>query len=285
MCNEERHTDPDHIARDAGIVDGNQEFAALSQAVADLTRAACKPSGGERMTHALGLLVKFYAHASSAFYLAGGTVVPTSPERKLDLTSVFVLCRAAYETFFRFHHIFVEPDTPEARECMYLGWKLASYRGRQKYPATLPSSQQLKADEQVIIDQIKQELVQNTHHQALSKSERKGLKQRGQTKSWGDIALSAGLVGIHADHLYRYLCGPAHSGWIDVGQFATKGRSAAAEDIRLALEAIMIAMAFILDAFVKVFPAHESILAREQVRIIDAWKEIGSRPRPTETTR
>lgn len=280
MTDQQPPTGTPDIAREAGIVDGREEFALLSHALADIARVALQPPSDERTRSAAALLVKFYAHTSSAFHLSQGTAVPTNTQPRLDMDSVFVLSRAAFEAFLRFHHIFVEPRTPEARECMYLGWQLASYRGRQRYPASLPTSKQAKAEEQLLIEQIEKKLSSNTYYQSLDKGERSRLRSRGQTKTWGDIALSAGLADIHADHWYRYLCGPAHAAWIDVARFAASNEAQMADSMCRALEVDMIAMALMLDAFVVVFPACRSVLTPEQAQLINGWKGIGTKLPP-----
>jgi len=272
--------DHEDIIRCSGIQDGVEEFALLSCALNDMALSVLQGTLDKRTGRALGLLVKFYAHAASAFHLARGAAIPTGPELKLDMPSVFIISRAAYETLFRFHHIFAEPQTQEARDCMYRGWELASYRRRQSYPATLQSSKETLAEERDPIAHIEDELSRNPYFQSLSKGERRSLKKDGKTAGWGQIALSAGLQGIHADHWYGYLCGHAHSGWVDVGMFALLRPEDIARQIQLALETIMIALAFILQSFAEVFPSAAQSLTGDQMSLISAWKQFGMTEAP-----
>ena len=252
-------------------------FAILSRALNAVAGNAMNVmAGDERRISAVGLLVKFYAHASSAFHLSHGTRHPIDSRMRLDTVSVFVLCRAAFEAFLRFYHIFVDPKTPEAQECMYLGWKWSSLLRQQKYPTTQAESREVRDEHRMLIEEIEEKLASNQHYGALGKQEASKLRRDGMTVGWSKIAASSGLSDLHADHYYSYLCGQAHSGWLDVRQLASSGDREARASISGALETIVIAMAFMIDAFTRVFPTSRHVLSNEQAELVRAWRDLGA---------
>jgi len=79
------------------------------------------PAGeDDRILDAEGLALKFFGHASTAFYIYQGTFLPDSGAKFIDSASINVLGRAALETFLVFHHVFVAP-TSEVTEILDTG--------------------------------------------------------------------------------------------------------------------------------------------------------------------
>ena len=97
---------------------------------------------------------------------------------------------------------------------------------------------------------------------------------------WSDIARRAGMSETHAGSVYRYLCSYAHSGSLSVLQV----REAKTREDQLALastslELVMVAVAFMIRAYCRMFPKAQAALdADEQgCAAVDLWVEVGSR--------
>ena len=206
-----------------------EEFAVLASAAVGLFNAAPWQTD-TRAAHATGLLIKLYDHVSCAFYIAPGILSPRSTGRQYDFASVFVLCRAAFETFLRFHHIFVKPTSQEERDCRYYGWVLSSLLRKQKYPATLAESKQILADDKRAIDELEERLADNSCYQSLTKKERSSLRRDGKLHGWSKMADDAGQDEWTAKHSYDYMCGHAHSGAASVVQISQAGPGESEED-------------------------------------------------------
>jgi len=258
-----------------------EEFAVLASSVVALVKTV--PWQTDKKTQdAAGLFIKLYNHVSSAFHLARGMHSPTSTEKQYDFASVFVLCRAAFETFLRFYHIFVQPIPQDERDCRYYGWILSSLLRKQKYPATLEENKEILAAEKGVITDIEKRLAANPCYQGLTPKERRSLRWDGKLDGWSKIADDAGQDDWTAKHSYDYLCGHAHSGAASVLQICQAAPEKSKELINTGLEMCLISMAFMLDAFTKVYAQGRGVLSDQQIQLIEKWKYFGTQREPRE---
>ena len=172
----------------------------------------------DRMLDAEGLALKFFAHASAAFHLYQGTILPQLGANFIDASSINVLGRAVLETFLVFHHIFVSPVSGEERDFRYMSWKLAGLIERQTLPAQSPKGEAMLLEEAQLIAPLQGKLKDNQYFKALNTGQQKELLEKGQWKfpSWKTMALAAGLSRTHAEAFYSYLCEYAHAGNLSV---------------------------------------------------------------------
>ena len=159
-----------------------------------------------------GLAIKFCAHATSALYLYRGTKIPEMRIGNIsffDYASLNIICRAAFETFLIFHHLFIQPDSEEEKELRYDSWVLSGLIERQGFPIKSPYGKKQIESEKLIVNSLKDKLRKNKRFIALKSKQQRSITEKGnwKFKSWAEIALDAGLDKAHATSFYRYLCG------------------------------------------------------------------------------
>jgi hypothetical protein len=253
------------------------DHVCLSEALLGVLRKMLPPTN-ERVAHSLGLLMKVHLHATSAFYLSRG--IPGSSSQRpvqFDVASVFVLCRAAFEAFLTFHHVFAEPESQDDRDCRHLGWRLASLLRRQVYHVKQPESLAKLDQERKDIAQIETRLASNPAYLALKTGARDRLRRDGRTEGWRAIAQSAGLSDVNAKDWYDFVCGHAHSGASSIWQILQAGEVDAHQLMKTGIGVNLSVMALMLDAFVRVFPESSPFLTKEQLTAVHTWKYIGSK--------
>jgi hypothetical protein len=265
------------------VVSVSNDTVALLEAFAIAVEAnSGLPAGpDDRVLDAEGLAIKCFYHGISSLYLQRGTIVPELRASFFDPASMAILARATIESFLVFHYVFAEPQSSQERELRYLAWVLADLMERQGLPATLPESQAKQRQEQREIESIKDKTRRNLEFQKLSKKQQKNLidNKQWRRKSWTEIARSAGLSQLHAEHAYRYLCSYAHSGSLSVLQVRqAKSREDQVFLAERALRLINVSLAFMISAYSSMFNRAEAALsANAQLRAkVDEWVQLGA---------
>jgi len=244
-----------------------------------------KPVGSDAwILDAEGLALKFCAHVASAFYLFKGTSIPKMSFGDInffDSASINVVCRAAFETFLIFHHIFIQPKSIEERDFRYICWVLSGLIERQNFPILSQKGKKQIEHEKEIIDSYINGLKTNQHFEALSPKQKRTIIEKGNWRflSWADLAVKAGLDSTHGTSFYKYLCGYAHSSNLSALQI----REAQSKHIQRELPApamtlIMISIANMIKAYCELFPQSASVLKRDQdsSALVDIWISVGS---------
>jgi|SRR3990172_11272399 len=237
----------------------------------------------DRILDAEGLALKFFGHASAAFYLYQGTVLPHLGADFIDPSSINVLCRAALEAFLVFHHVFVAPGSEEEKDFRYMSWLLAGLLERQTFPAQSPKGKEMLSKEAELIPPLQGKLRENQHFKALKPGQQKDLLEKGKWRfpPWKKMALVAGLSRIHAEVFYSYLCEYAHAGNLSVlqirnAQTLQSQRSLCAATIGV----LIISTANMIKSYCKMFPKSELSLQEDPdgAALVDMWIDIGATP-------
>jgi hypothetical protein len=235
----------------------------------------------DRTLDAEGLAFKFFGHASAAFYLYQGTVLPHLGANFIDASSINVLGRAALETFLVFHHVFVSPTSEEETDFRYMSWKLAGLLERQTFPVQSPKGKAMLLEEAQLIAPLQGKLRDNQHFRDLKPGQQKDLLEKGKWRlpPWKKMALTTGLSRTHSEAFYSYLCEHAHAGNLSVlqirdAQTIQSQRSLCAATIGV----LVISTANMIKSYCKIFPKSESYLQEDPdgTALVDMWIDIGA---------
>lgn len=238
----------------------------------------------DRILDAEGLALKFFGHASAAFYLYQGTALPLLGANFIDPSSINVIGRAALETFLVFHHVFVAPASEEEeRDFRYMSWLLAGFLGRQTFPLQSPKGKEMLSKEAQLIAPLQCKLRENQHFKSLKPGQQKDLLEKGKWRlpSWKKMALSAGLSRTHAEAFYSYLCEYAHAGNLSVLQIRNAHTLQSQRSLCSAtIGVLIISTANMIKSYCKVFPKSESSLQEDPdgAALVDMWIDIGATP-------
>lgn len=237
----------------------------------------------DRILDAEGLALKFLGHASTAFYLYQGTVLPCIGANFIDSASINVLGRAALETFLVFHYIFVAPISEGERDFRYMSWLIAGLHERQNFPAQSPKGKEMLLKERELIVPLQKKLKDNVHFKSLDQSQQKHLleKRKWNRPDWKDIAISAGLSHMLANAFYRYLCDYAHAGNLSVLQIR-KAETLQSQNCLCAatIDVLRISTANMIRSYCIIFPKSELILNQDPdgAALVNLWINIGATP-------
>ncbi len=249
----------------------------------------------QKLFEAESLARKFFCHCASVFYLSRGTNIDDFPSTKVgffDVASINVLARATIESFLAFHYIFGSKVTEEERNFRFYSWQLGGLKERQK---SLPSIQireqqakKVRANEQKRIQNYEQILKNNKIFLKLNKKHQKRILEgnwrnkilggKCENMSWREIALDAELSELHAEHVYRYLCGYAHSSSLSILQLS-QANTAQVQSALFAgtVGVIKIAMSNFIFEYCKLFPNSKLELNKnaEAKMAAEDWIRIG----------
>lgn len=231
-----------------------------------------------------GLALKFCAHATSALYLFRGTKIPEIKIGNIsffDYASLNILCRAAFETFLIFHHLFIQPNSDEEKEFRYDSWVLSGLLERQGFPVKSPQGIKLIESERSIINSLKDRLHKNKVFINLTHKQQRTITEKGnwRRKSWYEIAKDSGLDETHAGSFYRYLCGYAHSGSLSSLQLReSQTRETQKQMAESGMTLIMISMAKMIESYCKLFSKSKKALLQNSdvYNLVKVWIGVGS---------
>ena len=204
---------------------------------------------------------KFQMHLGSLFYLTRSTKLPQLGGYDIsyiDYPSLFVLARAAYETYLTFNFIFVAPCDTAEKKLRHRVWELGALVDRQKFPVTEAENISKMESEKEILDTLRQEILSDDVYASLhpekQKEARRGNWQLGY--HWADLAEFAGLDRDEFKAEYKFLCSYAHTGNLSVFQMSqgsdAKTQTEMAEtNLGLALGI----MAHFISDYIRVYPS------------------------------
>lgn len=249
-----------------------------------VTRSQVNPPKAEiKLKDAEHLATKFLVHGVSTLYLSRGTHVHDFPTLRLgfvDISSIDVVARAAFETFLVFHHIFVAPAQEDERHCRYLSWKVAGLAEKQHFTMTTQEHQDRILADGKELHELYNKLNSNIFFQLHVHNEQKEKVIKGEWKlqSWREIAQGAGLTRALCLDMYRYLCEYAHSGFISALEIEhALHKSEQPHLIEPAMITVSIATANLIHDYCELFPAAKQVLVAdaEGHEIVNKWRGIG----------
>lgn len=250
-------------------------------------------SDGKRLLDAHYLANKYAKHALTAFTVSRGMniqLLSSKAIKIIDVGSVDVLTRAAFEAFLTFHYVFFAPRTKEERDYRYWAYIVAGIKWRKGLREISSEYKQKVVEDEKQLGKLHDDLESNIVFQNLHDNQRKQIFQsKGEWKwapgvknhvSWSNIAIDAGFSEVLARHMYSLLCGYAHSSSLSVHQLAQAFRRGEEEYlISASIATLDIVTANMIREYCRLFTKAQSVLDIEPVasKMIEAWIEIGRR--------
>ena len=232
--------------------------------------------------YAEGLANKFYDHAFFVLKISGGRtslVLPSGTIAISGVSSLDVLLRAAFEAFLTFYYVFSTPETPEDKDYKYWSYRLAGVMDRKDFPATTEEQKATLANDQQAIQELSERLQSNRSFQSLGeKTKKRILKGTWRLKPWTKIAEEAGLFILLASHVYRHLCGVAHSSSLSVLQtklvYEKHEESVIMEP---AISLINVLVANMIHYYCELFSSSKTALEKDKtgMKLVKIWVAIG----------
>jgi len=255
-----------------------QEYLKLLDLLYRVIEANKGPITGDddRYWYAEGLATKFFLHAASVLYLSRATNIsdfPGTAVKFIDSASIDVLVRAAFEAFLTFHYVFFAPKTREEQDYRYWTYRVAGLAERQQLPVSTEEHRRKLADGKRELDDLLNKLRSNPLFNGLQV-----LKDKWRQKSWRDIAIDAGFSEMLASHMYRYLCGYAHSGSLSILQIKKSLlKKEQSQLIEVSMITIAIVTASLVSEYSELFPRAKSALLAdpEGTDIVHLWVQLG----------
>ncbi|MEA1997103.1 MAG: hypothetical protein U9N45_05665 [Gemmatimonadota bacterium] len=238
----------------------------------------------DRMLDAEGLFLKYFEHASSAFYLSRRTHISELDIDLFDIGSVNILAKASLETFLVFYFIFVIPETEEEKDFRYWSWILGGLLEKQKCIKLSSEDRSLLDKQKELIDEVKKKLTGNPGYPEFSDRQQKKLLEKGDWKlqePWCKIGISAGLNERLARMVNEILCEFVHSKSSSLSQIHQAiDRQAQKKLLSSSLGLIMIAMAYMIKGYQRVFPQAPGTLDDdpEARALVERFYQTGSGP-------
>ena len=240
-------------------------------------------SDSNNLIYAEGLGQKIISHILSVRRLkdgyspvAGGNLYQPT----IDFASIFILTRAAIETYLTLNFIFTFPKEPDVKEFRFMCWDLAGYLERAGSSPMNDENIKLKESEKLAIELLRNKIKINPYFLTLP-PQLQGLALNGQWRlnySWSKIAKDAGIGGTVFDQQYKFLCGYAHSSRLSTMQIQqTKGIENQLMMARSSLAILMFVLAKHMFDYINIIPELKSSvdLNSFQYKLIFLWKEIG----------
>ncbi|MEO6884282.1 MAG: DUF5677 domain-containing protein [Bacteroidia bacterium] len=216
---------------------------------------------------------------SNGFQYSDGKI--TSPPQ-IDFPSIYVLARAALETYLAFNYVFISPKNEDEYSFRFLCWDLAGYLERENFTAKQIEHIKIQEDEKVAIEYLKKEI--EKHPYLLGKSNKiKSSAIDGQWRlrnSWTDLAVDAGFKETFFNQQYKFLCAYAHSSRLSIIQIQqTKNIDTQTKVIQATMSLIKIVLAKYIYDYVHLMPALKQSVdfnSAEHVRLL-IWKNVGDK--------
>lgn len=191
------------------------------------------------------------------------------------------MCRATFETFLIFHHLFIQADSEDERELRYESWVLSGLSERQGFPIKSPQGIKQVESERLIINSLNDKLKKNKAFINLKPKQQRAILEKGnwRMKSWTELAKDSGLDENHAGKFYKYLCGYAHSGSLSSQQLRESQTKVIQKQMaESGMTLIMISMAKMIESYCKLFSESRKALLQntEVYNLVNLWVEIGS---------
>ncbi len=238
----------------------------------------------DRIIDAESLALKFFGHILSTLYIYRGinlTGLQVPISNYLHPFSVHVLTRVAVETYLVFYYIYIEPKSDIEKDFRYITWKLAGLIERQKYPISSEKNMEICENDKILINKYKKQIEKNKFIESFKLKQRKNIIEKGnwRLKSWGDIALSAGLSETNAKTYYSFLCEHAHSGNISITQVRQAlGNSVRKQLMEGSIGHILICLANFIENYCDLFPLSNLFYSEnyEIPNLVSKWIDIGA---------
>lgn len=228
----------------------------------------------------------------------------------IDPTSVAPLVRTLYETICVFHLAYTLPDSQDKKDLVYQLWVSSGLKYRQRFSASLPSSQEKLEHELKEIESIKaiietsnlfNSLTVRNQNKILAKLKEKDYKISFTNLdinflSWQEVSATMNLKNDLFDNIYSYYSLYAHPSNVSVFQFEkmfSKEEEAYKSLTTTSMKYCFSLLSMFIADYIKLFPNiletynkqdlvsqivlnfHNQMMRGEAHSINDAWKELG----------
>ena len=249
----------------------------------------------ERLMYAHNLANRFFQYALTVLHLCDDKNVENLPSfgniKTGDPASIDVLTRAAMEAFLVFYCVFCSPATQGEKDYRYWTYKAAGLAERHNLPEAFFEHLKQKAEERKRLEEILAKLESNAIYQSLTPNQKTRLIEgKGwnlwrwkpdarRVMSWHEIAINAGFSKMLATHMYRHLCGHAHSSSLSVLQTQQAVvRNEAERLISPSINTMKVLAANMINEYTKLFPKAQPVLSGSGAStFVDTWIQIGQR--------
>jgi hypothetical protein len=169
------------------------------------------------------LLRQIWDHASTIYFLKGGTIIGglnfKNQYESYQISSVLVLTRVIFETYYILHQVFFETvNDKEKFEFEYYKWKLSGYIiSLSEYVENGRSEKDVKTSKEYIIS-LQEKLIGNRYYSNLAKHTRNEILKGKRNINWNDIANKTGFDYKANEYLRRYLSSFVHPDGLSVDE-------------------------------------------------------------------
>lgn len=236
------------------------------------------PAGEAWRDDAQTLAIKLFRHIATMQDLAGGSSVSFadgSTFDHIDFASIFVVARAALETYLVWHYIYGGDDA-ELNRFRHLTWRLGGLMDRLALIPVTNHGKEVQARTQSEVNELVPELTAHAQMQTFTPKQQKRLLE-GDWKIAMGTATMAAAAGLHSgyfENAYSHLCGFSHASYISALQVG----QARELDVQRSLAQPFLATALMIMghfafSYTKQFPKTSEILDRnvEAKRLAQRW--------------
>jgi len=263
-----------------------KDFDALVMAfihIGNLLQGKRNVFGTKNLMYAEGLSQKILQHTLAVKQLISPycLIIKGTPyQPRIEFASIFVLTRAALETYITLNHIFTTPENQLEHEFRFHAWDMAGYLERLKYPAMSAESVKQQSEEAKASLLLKSEIENNPYFMRLGdKLQKEVFKGNWRlSKGWSDLAVNAGFNKSFFDTNYKFLCGYAHSGRLSVLQILQTKDVKDQESMSLGcVGTIMVVIAKHVYDYIELLPELKKMvnINSPEFQLIYLWKQIG----------
>lgn len=192
----------------------------------------------------------------------------------IDVSSVAVLVRTAFESYLTFHYVFINSD-PAVTEYRHKSWRLAGLVDRSRLLANTDATKLILAQEAIAIQQIITELEAHPHHQTHAPKRGKSILE-GKWKpadGWKHLSEEAEIHPTYFRDIYNGLSNHAHGSYISALQIRdTNDIDAQRKFAAGFLNCGALILAHLIHSYVALFPDSAKILIESEAgEIASAW--------------
>jgi len=239
--------------------------------------------GTKNLIYAEGLSQKILQHTLAVKQLISPYslfIKGTPYQPRIEFSSIFVLVRAALETYLTLNHIYTTSENQLELEFRFHAWDLAGYLERLKYPAMSAESLLQQSEETKASLLVKNEIENNPYFMRLGdKLQKEVFKGNWRlSKGWSELAVNAGFNKSFFDTNYKFLCGYAHSGRLSVLQILQTKDVKDQESMSLGcVGTLMVVIAKHVYDYIELLPELKKAVQinSPEFQLISLWKQIG----------
>lgn len=240
--------------------------------------------GSEYIKYAEDLGKKIIYHTLSARKLFEGYQIIMKDFQSpptVDFASIFILTRAALESYLTLNYIYISPIDSIEHEFRALCWDYSGCLERSKFPTNSKESTKNMQSEAIYMENIRTKIMSHSYFNALDDRPKKRLIEWGEWrlgKSWSKLAINSGMNESFFNNMYKYLCGYSHSSRLSILQIQQiKNYETQKMQARTAIPILGIVLAKYVYDYVNLIPDLKNTIdfSSEEYSIFTFFKHMG----------